>query len=864
MDDSDASDAPDEWSNGEVHALSTTSTQIENEDESDDLLPNSHHIIDHDQEEDDNWSRQVETDDLVRVPSSVLEDDLREEAPVPQREEPTLKEKLVERERQRRVETERARLKRHFALRESVTEEEGGDNEAAVDESVAGTVGEGSVVAPVEVLEEGGMTYPMERFLQGQGTNLDEHGATSRDPLRDVQNQGVVMERFLQEPVVVEPATDDERGHPNSTGERNVSFDMDSPGSPPRSPALMNLRTSSMGSAPEEVTATPPRSVNGMDYSVTLSTSIDVNTPGESGTSVGGITFDDDVARIADLVGVDEAPRRHTLDDQSSSLLPLESPTLGDQPRVLGLTQAEIEELAAIEDVSQQNAPPSDRDDLSTSSFVGELVTDFGNGMDHHGGTTYSQGTPTTAMESTSIQSNRASEPTDDQRSMEEQASVDSNLLDDGSAAGGSASVEANPPSELGDTLLSPLPDMRSSIDDLPTDAETMDEQGGLNIWNSQSSNLQLGGSDDLSDLATLNAGVVNRQIRPGRVPARIHYGYDENISSVRRDVSTPAAINMDVDGFDFDKHAPVTPTRAAFAYLSKELGASDMWSPGSHVSVDQSPVRRTATSMAPRPELRSDGDDDRPLQTRVVQESDPLMPSIPSEIITKGSSEATKTKNGAECRNLEKEVPIEYLGRSLFEKVLPSRAIALGATVLLEVPVVVIILGKGDSLFSSLGQSNYHVFMSLLPFCTAVAGSVGLQSNAVMSQRVALGSVSKASYLSWLRQEVSTSAVLGVGMGVLVGLLSFVLSGFNFFFAVAMLLSQSISITAAGLVGCSMPVLLESLMGRQAPKWGELLVAAVQDVLSTSFTIVVTLKMLTLFGPSTLDSTGTCHLATA
>jgi Mg/Co/Ni transporter MgtE len=98
--------------------------------------------------------------------------------------------------------------------------------------------------------------------------------------------------------------------------------------------------------------------------------------------------------------------------------------------------------------------------------------------------------------------------------------------------------------------------------------------------------------------------------------------------------------------------------------------------------------------------------------------------------------------------------------------------------------------------------------------------------------------------------------------MGVLVGLLAFILSGFNTILATAILLAQSTSATASGLTGSVMPVLLESLLGHQAPKWSGLMVTAIQDVLSTFAMVFITVKLLTLFGVSSSDSEGACHLS--
>ena len=119
---------------------------------------------------------------------------------VPPRPERTLKEKLVERERQKRIETERARLKRQFALSHgggaSATEEETAVEQEQADEngSVVGTVGDASSVAAhaTEIEDD------HENQRRDDGNNNDE---TAKDG-QDGGNRGELgytMERFLSE-----------------------------------------------------------------------------------------------------------------------------------------------------------------------------------------------------------------------------------------------------------------------------------------------------------------------------------------------------------------------------------------------------------------------------------------------------------------------------------------------------------------------------------------------------------------------------------------------------------------------------------------------------------------------------------------
>lgn len=200
-------------------------------------------------------SVQHNTDEHSLSTSSVL-------TPGPQREEPTLKEKLVHRERQRRKEAERARWKRQFALMNN----EGGmvydDNNNNTNNTGAGAVassticaiGSMSITCTVGEEEEeeeetnahgnekdapnrtgGGSSspvplgYTMERFLQ-EGGRMEETTpvavvASSTGPevakrqtqqsvdepnnsTQTATDKGVVMERFLNEPVVVDVPPD--------------------------------------------------------------------------------------------------------------------------------------------------------------------------------------------------------------------------------------------------------------------------------------------------------------------------------------------------------------------------------------------------------------------------------------------------------------------------------------------------------------------------------------------------------------------------------------------------------------------------------------------------------------------------------
>lgn len=294
-------------------------------------------------DDDDNWSRQVETDESHNMSlSSIVQ---------PTQVELSLKEKLVHRERQLRLETERARLKQQFvALNETQSNEnqmisnpdaaQASANHPPILETTsshAGTLGEESTKAhhDPETVEPIGLT--MERFLRNSDTL----------PLPPVPTDDhTVMERFLNQPV-----------EPNDAPlpQRSVSFE--DAGSAAIAPSVSN--------------------------------------------------------------NVDESNHEESVDSEDDNA----------QPRVLQLTEADMRELEAIDEVSIGNAPPSERED---TSIVGDL---------HDFPAPLSQGTTTTVVESSDGHLPTAALPLS-------VASTQSVPLSPGAAE---ESCEANPPSQRGE-----------------------------------------------------------------------------------------------------------------------------------------------------------------------------------------------------------------------------------------------------------------------------------------------------------------------------------------------------------------------------------------------------------------------------
>ena len=540
--------------------------------------------------------------------------------PTPQQPELTLKEKLVLRERQRRIETERARLKRQFAL-----------SAASNDESVEMIDGETpptghhldldvtaedalSNVNDQEFEEESTRAHPdeedaaadeanrrlgfnMERFLRNSDSFHPGEFEAEENRVLDVsataETKGVVMERFLNELVenasrvpfnndeafgVVGRSNDAATGVPLSEPHRSVSFDVDAMAAAPTGdnsqlrnnyPQVAVLTLTHPSSFGEESGA-------GMSLASNASLRTEANTAREDIFSVG----DPPQYSSASVDVMQET------DDVSQGQI--SSHVSDDEPRVLRLTEADMLEMAAIEEASIGNAPPSDRDDVESYSEIGEM-TDFGGSgaaMNRFLGdaTFTSPDTPTTAMDSASQISHRSahrggtsavssSSATNEHLEVEhvsDPLGIIESILSTTDAtqyfiAPASASVAANPPSDRDhddDDV-----DVGSHLNDLGDDDEPMDQF-------------------PFDDKFVLDdAGIANTTNRQRRYIRTDHNSLTDSLDDhVQGD-------NL-VDGFDFDKDAPQSPflERPVRGSLSNDDSFRnlpvDPWSPQGQMNI--------------------------------------------------------------------------------------------------------------------------------------------------------------------------------------------------------------------------------------------------------------------------------------
>jgi hypothetical protein len=382
--------------------------------------------------------------------------------PRPHKPELTLKEKLVMRERQRRIETERARLKRQFLFssNSSATAAATGvesrlensslgsntrhammnDNDHMIDpvgfpivhhhggggSSSGGGGGEDFLLGERDHDDEESMRahpdedgdeaateslgFNMERFLRNSDTfhppqQLEPPRIAGEPNHHHHEEKGVLMERFLKDVVTPHPpppaeesATmmmrmmmmEEDKPSNNMAGgssHRSVSFDMDS-------------NVGGMMMIPSPI-APLPSSLPVIEGAAAEDNAMSLSMMAEASSSPSVGRGDPDGSLHV------EAPSSVASSSEGGGRGgTLAGSTNTDEPRMLRLTEADMLEMASIDEASIGNAPPSDRDEAL--SEIGELAEFTAAAAVHHqqdrrigrgGG---SHDTPTTVLESSS------------------------------------------------------------------------------------------------------------------------------------------------------------------------------------------------------------------------------------------------------------------------------------------------------------------------------------------------------------------------------------------------------------------------------------------------------------------------------
>lgn len=456
----------------------------------------------------------------------------------PQKPELTLKEKLVMRERQRRIETERARLKRQFL--------QSGDTSSALDDSTSRTE-EANIVQGVppigneESMDDGGYISVEEQTLgeESMRAHPDEDEATTErlgfnmerflrnsdtfnpqlEPMDENEEKSVLMERFLKEVVPNPPSDANAEEIANVTGAgsstRSVSFDMDASGSQGAIPALGNniptLQATEAREGGPDISMQVEASPHGMNHDSSLHV--------EAPSSVGSST---EVA--------------HT----------------NDGPRMLRLTEADMLEMASIDEASIGNAPPSDRDEVM--SEIGELA-EFATNRNDRIGRGGSHDTPTTVLESSS------------------QMSGGDHLQ---TSVGRSNASSTDPQTEQSPSSMQRHQGLDSEIEEIvPV---------GTILGGDEPSVLQGIPPIGLSPIDPPDIPYSNRPRRRQSVSPELHHGSPSSAHS-----------STNVDGFEYDKNAPASPITHDLLLNNESYGELPMNSWSAEDKMHVSPLHTSA-----------------------------------------------------------------------------------------------------------------------------------------------------------------------------------------------------------------------------------------------------------------------------
>eukprot|EP00536_Pseudo-nitzschia_multiseries_P009216 jgi/Psemu1/325546/estExt_fgenesh1_pg.C_2520021 len=826
-------------------------------------------------EDEDNWSRQVETDDTLQHMASMgtveethtIDDDGRDLASVslpddpsaphdfnpgpaliPQpRPQPTMKETLVERERQRRVESERARWKRQFAMAahaELEQDEEdhpnnanggnhhrdvygdsingdapfasgGRDNDGDDDDaeefdrsfhvgpnSVAGTVGE-DTVAPIETLDEdnadSNMNYPMERFLKEQhGTGMDQDGEGSDNHpsnrlLGKPPNEAthpVVMERFLQEPPTAADST--------------ATSGYDGGGSP-------------------QSLVVPPREIRDShlgDREVTDSVSPD------------GPTHH----------------RRHHSSTGSPPVEPSQSPS--QEPRViLRLTEAEIQEMAAIDDASRSNAPPSERDDISE---LGELVSDFG--LVHIDHQNMSQGTPVTAMESVTSsmgnQNTMLSGSSSDHCGMDGH-SISSNIV--ASSAGGDQ-IQNVP------TVIDSPPDTPLSTPQKPLGSNPPIEHH-IEGFDFDKDNYSTAGVHDQDEVVL----VRNEMWSPGLSPDRGRkiISIEDNDDTAITNAIPEYGVTAPSSGLDHDLGSPQQFAEADLR--TPELVPTKKTAEPTFVSRDETtPLLERRIPPSVDAAVTHEGRIGRPIAWK---NRDVLWTMLTNADQRKVLCQSVFREIRADGVRTQVEVSVDAdADADLFAAVLrrasSQRLYALAATMIVEFPVLLWVVS--DRLCVTLGRTNHTVLMALLPMIGALSGAVGLQASASTIYAIRRDRVTPETFVSWFVQEMGAALCLGLGMGNITGIIAFFIGGYHFKFALSIGMAHCFSTAIAGGTGTLAPLFSTALVPNDSGTWSGPMVTSIQDLFCSLAVMIVSYQILHMFGPYDIAPSDVCIITDA
>lgn len=105
---------------------------------------------------------------------------------------------------------------------------------------------------------------------------------------------------------------------------------------------------------------------------------------------------------------------------------------------------------------------------------------------------------------------------------------------------------------------------------------------------------------------------------------------------------------------------------------------------------------------------------------------------------------------------------------------------------------------------------------------------------------------------MKWLLTEIQVAGILGLGIGSIIGVIAYQMSGFDLTFGVVMFLANALGVLTSGFTGTLAPLVFTFIFHRDAGKWGGLLATAFQDIIGCFVMVIFSFHALKFLGPET------------
>ena len=145
-----------------------------------------------------------------------------------------------------------------------------------------------------------------------------------------------------------------------------------------------------------------------------------------------------------------------------------------------------------------------------------------------------------------------------------------------------------------------------------------------------------------------------------------------------------------------------------------------------------------------------------------------------------------------------------------------------------------------------------------ILPHISLVS-TAGLQASTVAERAISHLHVTKENYIKWMLTEIQVAAILGLGMGLLIGTIGFQASGLDFAFGFTIFVANFVCILTSGLIGTLAPLIFTFIFHRDAGKWKCLLATAFQDVIASFTMVIFSFHLLLWLRPAEVEPEDLC-----